>query len=254
CTRWFLPLLLLPLPTAPPYFLVLFLFTLALHARPCFYCIVLLAALFLSSCYWQSFPLDARLSAPWADDVTTFYEALNATIRPELKLLEFTPPIMRVADRCWCDFASGAFEPYDIQKWERDSVERAVVEIESEWKQRFEAEGDAKLNATTPKPVEEPTTSNTLGSQQYDTSQQAPNTTRGALSIFRSIFSRALIRAETSPTSSAAITPPTPPEIPAKPSTVEPPSPVKTSLSPGQVDMRPFGVDLILDYRWSREA
>ncbi|KAH0838667.1 hypothetical protein J3R83DRAFT_6994 [Lanmaoa asiatica] len=34
CTRWFLPLLLLPLPTAPPYFLVLFLLTLALHARP----------------------------------------------------------------------------------------------------------------------------------------------------------------------------------------------------------------------------
>lgn len=34
CTRWFLPLLLLPLPTAPPYFLVLFLFSLTMHAKP----------------------------------------------------------------------------------------------------------------------------------------------------------------------------------------------------------------------------
>ncbi|KAF8845495.1 hypothetical protein BDN67DRAFT_977521 [Paxillus ammoniavirescens] len=243
CTRWFLPLLLLPLPTAPPYFLVLFLFTL-----------VLLAALLLSSCYWQSFPLDARLSAPWADNVTTFYDALNATIRPELNLLDFTPPIMRVADRCWCDFASGVFEPYDVQKWERDSVERAVVEIESEWKKRSEAEGDAGLNATTLQLVEEPKTTNPIGGQQYDTSQQAPSATRGALSIFRSIFGRPLTRAETSPTSSSSIIPSTPPEIPATPSTVEPPLPVETSLSPGQVDMRPFGVDLILDYRWSRKA
>ncbi|KAF9234959.1 hypothetical protein BU15DRAFT_89777 [Melanogaster broomeanus] len=186
CTRWFLPLLLLPLPTAPPYFLVLFLITLALHARPCFYCIILLAALFLSSCYWQSFPLDARLSVPWADNVTTFYEALNATIRPDLNLHEFTPPIIRVADRCWCDFASGFFERYDVQKWERDSVE----------------EGPA----------------------------------------------------EPSPTSGSSTTASTPSDIPTKTSTVYSPPPVEMSLSPGQLDMRPFGVDLILDFRWSGKA
>jgi len=34
CTRWFLPLLLLPLPTAPPFFLVLFLLSLTMHAKP----------------------------------------------------------------------------------------------------------------------------------------------------------------------------------------------------------------------------
>ena len=34
CTRWYLPLVLLPLPIAPPYFLVLFLLSTTLHARP----------------------------------------------------------------------------------------------------------------------------------------------------------------------------------------------------------------------------
>jgi len=34
CTRWFLPLLLLPLPTASPFFLVLFLISLTMHAKP----------------------------------------------------------------------------------------------------------------------------------------------------------------------------------------------------------------------------
>lgn len=34
CTRWYLPLLLLPLPTAPPYFLLLFLVSITIHAKP----------------------------------------------------------------------------------------------------------------------------------------------------------------------------------------------------------------------------
>ncbi|KAF9229753.1 hypothetical protein BS17DRAFT_744204 [Gyrodon lividus] len=254
CTRWFLPLLLLPLPTAPPYFLVLFLFTLTLHARPCFYCVVLLAALFLSSCYWQSFPLDARLSAPWTDNVTTFYEAFNATIRPGLNLHEFTPPTVRVADRCWCDFASGVFEPYDVQKWEKDSVERAVAEIEMELKQRSEAENDTKLNATTPKLVEEPKTPIPLESQQHNISLQDSNIGKESFSFFRSLFNRSSTRAEPSPTTSASTIAPTPSEIPEKPSTVDFLLPVETPLLPGQLDMRPFGVDLILDFRWSRRA
>ncbi|KIJ68809.1 hypothetical protein HYDPIDRAFT_81865, partial [Hydnomerulius pinastri MD-312] len=250
CTRWFLPLLLLPLPTAPPYFLVLFLFTLALHARPCFYCVILLAALFLSSCYWQSFPLDARLSVPWADNVTTFYEALNATIPPELNLHEFTPPIIRVADRCWCDFASGVFEPYSVQKWERDSVERAVAEMEKNLKQQSEGEIETTLNATTTE--EEPKPSVSAEMKQNDDSQQGSDIVKETFSIIRSLLRRRSSRAD--PSLASAAPAPMPTASPTKTMEIEPPPSVETPLLPGQLDMRPLGFDLILDIRWSRSA
>lgn len=34
CTRWFIPLLILPLPSSPPYFLIIFLISMIIHARP----------------------------------------------------------------------------------------------------------------------------------------------------------------------------------------------------------------------------
>ncbi|KAH7883974.1 hypothetical protein F5I97DRAFT_1930186 [Phlebopus sp. FC_14] len=266
CTRWFLPLLLLPLPTAPPYFLVLFLFTLALHGRPCFYCVILLGALFLSSCYWQSFPLDAPLSVPWADDITTFYEALNATISPGLDLHEFRPPIIRVADRCWCDFASGVFEPYDVQRWERDSVERAVAEMERQWKARFERDAEVDVGAKTNGTVVEvdlgtPTPS-TLDEQQDRGPVAQPDSGVGkeTLSILRSLFSKRYPKDEPLPTSSSSVFGPSDacpsspaPHVETEPSHV-PTLPVQSSLSPWQVDMRSLGFDVILDFRWSRRA
>jgi len=232
-----LPLLLLPLPTAPPYFLVLFLLTLALHARPCFYCIVLLAALFLSSCYWQSFPLDAHLSAPWAHNVTTFSDALNAALPSHLTTLNFSPPIMRVADRCWCDFASGLFEPYDVQKWEMDSIQRAVAQIEKQWKQSLE-QNNANATATvepSPTPVEQ--TPNVLNVRNET-----------LISIVRSFFSRYSNTSRSSP-SPTPLTDSAPPP-PVKPSAVQSSIPAEPSLAPGQLDMRPLGFELIVDLRW----
>lgn len=133
CTRWFLPLLLLPLPTAPPYFLLLFLFSLTMHAKPCFYCIVLLTTLFVSSCYWQPLPLDSPLSTPWAENITTFAEALNATIIPNYS--RPLPKVIRTVDRCWCDFsAGGLFEPFNVSHWERVSVQRLKDDLERQQK------------------------------------------------------------------------------------------------------------------------
>ncbi|KAI6136991.1 hypothetical protein F5141DRAFT_1077971 [Pisolithus sp. B1] len=253
CTRWFLPLLLLPLPTAPPYFLVLFLFTLALHARPCFYCIVLLAALFLSSCYWQSFPLHAPLSAPWADNITTFHEALNASVSQKLDAYELTPPIIRVPDRCWCDFTFGVFEPYDVQKWERDSVERAVAEIENQLKARLAS------------PPDETEFASTLdsGAGSVSRSQVSPGELhtvlwKESLSIFRNLFTRRR---------SNGVIPVSTPDTPRTLDTTskapaEPPPAVQASrpglrdeaLFPGQLDLRPYGFDVVLDFRWSRTS
>ncbi|KAJ7151557.1 hypothetical protein C8R46DRAFT_487714 [Mycena filopes] len=140
CTRWFLPLLLLPLPTAPPYFLVLFLLSLFIQAKPCFYCIVVLVTLFFSSCYWQPFPIDGPLSVPWSDNITTFAQALNATLAaPYDRPL---PPVMSTLDRCWCDFwGGGFFDPYDVSRWERSSVQKLADDLERE--RRAELAGPA---------------------------------------------------------------------------------------------------------------
>ncbi|EJD04575.1 uncharacterized protein FOMMEDRAFT_36571, partial [Fomitiporia mediterranea MF3/22] len=155
CTRWFLPLVILPLPTAPPYFLAVFLVSLFLHARPCFYCMMLLTALFTSSCYWQAVPVESALTYP-IGDATTFGEALRANLSiPSLdansNLTSNTdnlstdaigswnvnldlPPVVQLIDRCWCNVfsRSGLFHPGDVAAWERESVDQARKAIESQ--------------------------------------------------------------------------------------------------------------------------
>ncbi|KAF8912914.1 hypothetical protein CPB84DRAFT_1833251 [Gymnopilus junonius] len=146
CTRWFLPLLLLPLPTAPPFFLVLFLFSLTMHAKPCFYCIVLLTTLFISSCYWQPFPIDSPLTSPWSPNVTTFAEALNATLKSNHSVS--LPTVMHAVDRCWCDLSSeGFFEPFNVSHWEYLSVKRLSLQLERQKDNSTLERGDGR-NAT----------------------------------------------------------------------------------------------------------
>ncbi|KAF5392479.1 hypothetical protein D9757_002136 [Collybiopsis confluens] len=111
-------------------FLVLFLFTLVMHAKPCFYCIILLATLFLSTCYWTPLSLDAPLSQPWTENITTFADALKSTLSPSYS--RPLPSLIQPADRCWCDISTtGFFEPFNATQWElhsvvklRDSLER----------------------------------------------------------------------------------------------------------------------------------
>ncbi|ORY05318.1 hypothetical protein K493DRAFT_171559, partial [Basidiobolus meristosporus CBS 931.73] len=52
CLKWFIPLFLLPQPSASPYFIYLFLLSYLLHSKPCIYCTILLLALLGSTCYW----------------------------------------------------------------------------------------------------------------------------------------------------------------------------------------------------------
>ncbi|KAG0696273.1 hypothetical protein DFH29DRAFT_951859 [Suillus ampliporus] len=245
CTRWFLPLLLLPLPTAQPFFLVLFLFSLALHAKPCFYCIVLLAALFLSSCYWQSFPLETRLSIPWSNNITTFYDALNATMPPDLNLHEYMPPIIRVNDRCWCDFTSGIFEPYNMQKWEKESVEKLAADMVKQMEERTgKVTGAEELPSTaeeTPSPEETHSSAN-------HTVHVIP-TQKSTLSTIRSIFGKSEARA------SPSVTDMEPVMATTMATFVSHPKPSPTSLPsprrPLEYDLNPYGFDLILDFHWS---
>ena len=54
CLRWWIPLFLLPFPKTSPYFLILFLFSFALHSQPCMYCALILTGLFTTSSNWYS--------------------------------------------------------------------------------------------------------------------------------------------------------------------------------------------------------
>lgn len=52
CMRWWIPLFLLPFPKTSPLFLVLFLFSFALHSQPCMYCALILTGLLTTSSNW----------------------------------------------------------------------------------------------------------------------------------------------------------------------------------------------------------
>ncbi|TBU34843.1 hypothetical protein BD311DRAFT_793190 [Dichomitus squalens] len=130
CTRWYLPLVLLPMPIAPPYFLLLFLFSTTMHARPCFYCMVLLTAMFMSTCYWPPVPIETPLVQPWSENVTTFADALHLMM-PNLPE-ERMPSTIPVADRCWCDFSNGFFAPFNATKWDELSVVRLKDSLEKD--------------------------------------------------------------------------------------------------------------------------
>ncbi|KAE9409373.1 hypothetical protein BT96DRAFT_591204 [Gymnopus androsaceus JB14] len=123
-----------------------------------FYCIILLATLFISTCYWSPISLDSALSEPWADNITTFGEALSFTLGPSYS--KPLPTVFQPADRCWCDISTdGFFEPFSTSQWERlsvqklkDSLERQK-KIEERIKQEVAAENDTLAYAESPEPT-----------------------------------------------------------------------------------------------------
>ncbi|TFK76687.1 hypothetical protein BDN72DRAFT_884395 [Pluteus cervinus] len=246
CTRWFLPLLLLPIPTAPPYFLVLFLCSLTMHAKPCFYCIVLLATLFISSCYWQPFPLDSPLAVPWADNITTFAEALNSTLT--VNYTRPFPSVIRAADRCWCDFAADdLFEPFNISRWERLSVEQMREELEYQ-----QALDNARAEASR---VHDPTKisqhTDTHDMPRTATPTPTPPTDQHG-SSFNDFW--AFLRSLRQTASLAAPTPqPTDSEHDNTPKS--PPKRLDNlPLIRREYDLRPYGIGVTVDFGWTHHS
>ncbi|KAI0666272.1 hypothetical protein C8Q78DRAFT_1198191 [Trametes maxima] len=155
CTRWYLPLLLLPFPIASPFYLILWILTISLHARPCFYCLALLTTMCISLCYWPPIPIDTPLARPWSENITTFADALRWKM-PNLPH-EKIPSIMSMEEHCWCDVSGGVFSPVNLTMWEEASVNRAVerlekdlaIEEETERRRQCEVqEVDANTNGT----------------------------------------------------------------------------------------------------------
>jgi len=248
CTRWFLPLLLLPLPTAPPYFLVLFVFSFTLLAKPCFYCIVLLTTLFVSSCYWQPFPLDNPLTTPWSQNITTFADALKTSL-PANSTPAF-PSVMRAVDRCWCDFTGSFFESFNVSHWEYLSVLKVSQDLERK-----------RRNAVTPDAVStnKQESSAAVHSTNTDTQESFLSDILWHILFFPFSLQTSnkidsLLPKVSSPdraSTIASIGVGTPPE--SLPTTNPGTVPFTTSnvISPGrEYDLRPYGVGLVVDLGW----
>ncbi|KAK0198303.1 hypothetical protein F5146DRAFT_82066 [Armillaria mellea] len=222
CTRWFLPLLLLPLPTAPPYFLLLFLLSLMMHAKPCFYCIILITSLFISSCYWQPFSLDTPLTSPWAENITTYSHALTASLS-SLPHRAQMPTTIRAVDRCWCDLSSGAFfEPFNMSRWEHNTVNRLKDDLERQWKAE-------STNAT-----------NNIAQTNEDFSPSD-----ASRNIMESIWSMITRSSSASSDSSPAVADTFTHDY------ATPDAEAKQSLFRQQYDLRRYGVDMTIDFSWS---
>lgn len=86
--------------------------------------------MFMSTCYWPPIPIQTPLVRPWAENVTTFADALHFMM-PNLPE-ERVPTAMPVADRCWCDLSNGFFTSFNTTKWEELSVVRLKDSLEKQ--------------------------------------------------------------------------------------------------------------------------
>ena len=96
-----------------------------------FYCMVLLAALFTSTCYWQPLPIDTPLSYP-NGNMTTFRDVMLANLSASIDQEVALPPFVQLSDRCWCD-TSG------LEGWETKSALRSLRDHEAELKRSKKA-------------------------------------------------------------------------------------------------------------------
>ncbi|KAI0719148.1 hypothetical protein C8T65DRAFT_736841 [Cerioporus squamosus] len=267
CTRWYLPLVLLPIPIAPPYFLLLFLFSTTMHARPCFYCMVLLTAMFMSTCYWPPVPIETPLVRPWSENVTTYADALRLFLPnlPDEKL----PTIIPVADRCWCDLSQGFFAPFNTTKWEELSVRRVKESLEKEMvaeervreKQQCEAAGGEQDVGSGTCEIPEDETA-------VPEATPSPSLSFPESLIWR-VAQRLRARARTTSASPSFTSPAEDPEPTREPSPSgkqsvpqpNPSNPSKVIMSPEQLsmrlpwlrreyDLRRFGFAMVLDFGW----
>jgi len=208
-----------------------------------FYCIILLTALFLSSCYWQPIPLDSSLSSSWATNAT-FATVLTAALSSSVTVP--LPAVIRLADRCWCDVSSSRlFEPFDIARWERTSVEQLKEEIERDAASAAQlSSGDGELGSLNKNGHNSSAASGTgsIAESQISVSELPSHTSILSTSTEPSSIGPPIEQSSTH-------------QIPGPPSSNGPPvvPSVDLPLFRRKYDLRPYGFSLILDFGWTRE-
>ena len=233
-----------------------------------FYCIVLLTALFLSTCYWPPVPIETPLTIPWAENITTYADAL-LSLMPDLPK-DMIPSDIPTADHCWCDLTSGKFfEPFDMMHWELESVVRVKEELE--FQQRLQAATDVEAKEDTAE-VEGEVHGQTelLGLNDNSTSTSVNNASSSTASKWPSIFGTIwpFLQApvQRPPVPEQHVISETPESNAVEPTatsseTVEPVSstsvaPVSTTPLPRfrrEYDLRQYGFEMVVDFGWTRQ-
>jgi len=88
------------------------------------HCIIVLATLFVTSCYWSTVPANT-ISPGVLDQLNITLTNSTEPLEPPLngvRELKWDQPI-QLLSRCWCDFTrTPFFDTFDVQAWDRDSV------------------------------------------------------------------------------------------------------------------------------------
>jgi hypothetical protein len=200
-----------------------------------FYCIVLLTTLFVSSCYWQPFPITNTLSTSWSDNVTTFAEALNASLTHTTEPVQL-PSAMRVVDRCWCDFSTtDIFEPFNVTHWEYVSVQRMKDDLER--KNKLVDGENAALNDTANR------------NQPYPESTLSIIINGPSAGLLWKMIASFIIQQKTF---NSHPLPPTRPNADVNDHAPPSNSNENRALIRREYDLRPHGIGVIVDFGWRR--
>lgn len=216
--------------------------------HPSFNCIVVLTALFLSSCYWQPVTLDTPLYRPWNEKITTFAHALEVMLPPNSTL---DVPVVQFVDRCWCDVTSKVFfQPFNVTQWEVDSLKFYIEDAARQ--QKKEIEKNTRL------------TTEPMVSQPTNTTQQ-PTEPVLLMSDVASLYNIVLDRWKLIFTPSNESLPSVAPPTSLLPSQTTPPVSEPTTIYTSVRDqkslpwwqreysLRPYGFDIVFEFGWNDE-
>ncbi|KAG6857644.1 hypothetical protein H0H87_010212 [Tephrocybe sp. NHM501043] len=222
-----------------------------MHAKPCFYCIVLLTTLFVSSCYWQPFPMDSPLSTPWAQNITTFAEALNNTLNPNYT--KPLPDVIQAVDRCWCDFSAGGFfEPFNVTHWEHVSVQRLKDDLERQQKVEDAAlkQEDAATAATPTVDGYQDVAAMTQTPAPKSSLKSASRDLRSIVRLFQYALKGDSGLVPSSPEYTPLLITTSPDSIPSARALPHPKT--NGAFIRREYDLRPYGLGILVDFGWTR--
>ena len=239
------------------------------------YCVIMLFALAQSSCYWQPVPaanLYASLTSPPSSAVTS-------SIPPSAIPSSSTPidGMVHLLDRCWCDLGFGLsssglpnfFSPFDVSRWEARSLDRELrarlraaekaKEVEEGKTQGEQPQGDkattfitAELSIPPSAPAYSSTPSSPLGAETntittVDGARPPPIAERThRISLFTFILRRLLSKSKPNGPVLASAEGPEESHLEVGEASIAPP------LPPNSLDLRPYGMGLVIDYGWGR--
>lgn len=216
-----------------------------------FYCIVLLTTLFVSSCYWQPFPLDSPLATPWSENITTFADALKASLPINYNPGPTFPSVMRAVDRCWCEFTGSFFEPFNVSHWEYLSVIKVSQDLQRRRKAAVQPEVVLINKQETHSPVYDPN----KDSQDSTISNTFRNFLFFPFSLQTSNRVDSLPLSQDVPLAEISISdgPSTGASIDVRTSIESPtlvPGTFPTNNKGKEYDLRPYGLGLVVDLGW----